>query len=33
MAPNQRGGEGGEVIVPKPAGTASVLRPVATKEC
>lgn len=33
VAPNKRGGEGGEVIVPKPAGTASTLRPVATKEC
>lgn len=33
VAPNKRGREGGEVIVPKPAGTASTLRPVATKEC
>lgn len=33
VAPNKRGGAGGEVIVPKPAGTASALRPVATEEC
>lgn len=33
MAPKERGGEGGEVIVPEPAGTASTPRPVATKEC